>query len=438
MGVRQKQILSVMVVLVLVAGAAALLYFKPPRLGLDLQGGMNVILTAKAKPGAPITEKSMDQAVFVITNRINKLGVAEPEISRQGKENILVQLPGVKDTQKALDIIGKTALLEFRPLVPKYETMTDKELNELIDDGKTVLEAPVLGGDSLADATVAFDPDTNRSKVDIKFTKAGSKKFADITTRYLKKRLAIVLDGRIMSAPTIQSRIPSGRAEITGDFTLEEVKTLVLVLQTGALPVELEISENRSVGPTLGKESLKEGLYAGLFGLLLVAIFMLIFYRAYGLISWINLSIFTCLLVGLISFLNLMLAQAGTAGFSLTLPGIAGVILMIGIAGDSGIIVFERIKEEIRGGKTARVAMNSGYSHGLKTFLDADLVTLATALVLFFVGIGPVRGFAFTLMLGIFCDLFTSYFFVRPSLGLLSSTSLFNNPRMLGVKQVEA
>lgn len=424
--------------LVIVAGAGAMIYFKPVKLGLDLRGGMNVILTAKGKPGSPITEKKMDQAVFVITNRINRLGVAEPEISRQGKTNILIQLPGIKNTQKALDVIGQTALLEFRPVLPQYKDQSDEQLNKLIVEKKTVLGDAVLTGAALSSAKAGFEPNTNRPEVNIKFTADGKKKFADISTKYIKQRLAIVLDGKVMSAPTIQDRITQGSAVINGKFTLDEVKTLVLVLESGSLPVELVISENRAVGPTLGRESLREGLYAGLLGLALVALFMLLFYRAYGFITWITLLFFTTLLVGLISTINYVMSQAGTAGFSMTLPGIAGIILMIGIAGDSSIIVFERIKEEIRNGKTPRVAMNSGYAHGFSTFVDADLVTLATAVVLFYFGIGPVRGFAFTLMIGIFCDLFTSYFFVRPALGLLSSTTLFNRPSMIGVKAVEA
>lgn len=436
MGTRDKHILSIVMVLILVVGAAAMIYFKPPRLGLDLQGGMNVILTAKAKPGSPVTAKKMDQALFVITNRINKLGVAEPEISRQGDKNILIQLPGITNTQKALDVIGKTALLEFRPLLPKYESYTEEQLNKAITQKKKVFGDTLLTGDALSSAKAGFDQN-NKPEVDIKFTKEGGKKFADITTRYIKKRLAIVLDGKVMSAPVVQNRIPDGAAVISGKFTIEEVKTLVLVLETGALPVALDISENRAVGPTLGRESLFEGLRAGIFGFILVALFMIIFYRAYGLITCVSLSFFTVLLVGLIATVNVILTQAGTAGFSMTLPGIAGIILMIGIAGDSSIIVFERIKEEIRGGKTSRVSMISGYQHGLITFVDADLVTLATAVVLFYFGIGPVRGFAFTLMLGILCDLFTSYFFVRPTLGLLSTTSLFSNSRMIGVRTVE-
>lgn len=420
---KQKYILTITLVLLLVAGSVALLIIRPPRLGLDLKGGMNVILTAKSKKGAPVTDQSMDQALYVIEQRINKLGVAEPEISRQGEKNILVQLPGIKDSSKALEIIGKTALLEFKEVLK-----TEKDRYVL---GQTLMTGKMLSG-----AQVGYD-NLNKPKVEMTFTKEGALKFEEITGKMINKQLAIVLDGKVMSAPNVNSKISGGSAEITGTFTIDEVKKLVLVLQTGALPVQLEISENRTVGPTLGQESLRAGLFAGIIGFALVALFMVVFYRAFGFITWFSLSVFAILLLGLLSLINQILTASGSAGMSLTLPGIAGIILMVGVAADSSIIIFERIKEEVRNGKTMRTAMDTGFSHGFKTFLDADLVTFITAAVLFFLGIGTVKGFAFTLMLGIICDLFTSFFFTRAILGLLGRLKFFNNPVLIGVREVK-
>ncbi|MBI4743753.1 MAG: protein translocase subunit SecD [Actinobacteria bacterium] len=420
---KQKYTLAIIFVLLMAAGSITLLIIQPPRLGLDLRGGMNVVLTAKSKKGAPVTNQSMDQALYVIEQRINKLGVSEPEISRQGERNILVQLPGIKDTSKALEIIGKTALLEFKEVLK-----TEKD--------RYVLGTTLMTGKMLSGAQVGYD-NYNKPKVEMTFTKEGAVKFEEITGKLKGKQLAIVLDGKVMSAPNVRDQISGGNAEITGNFTIEEVKKLVLVLQTGALPVQMEISENRTVGPTLGQESLKAGLFAGIIGFVLVALFMLLFYRVFGIITWCSLSIFAILLLGLLSLINQILVTSGSAGISLTLPGIAGIILMVGVAADSSIIIFERIKEEVREGKTMRTAMDTGFSHGFKTFLDADLVTFITAAVLFFLGIGTVKGFAFTLMLGIICDLFISFFFTRAVLGLLGRLKFFNNPVLIGVKGVK-
>lgn len=398
------------------------LLLKPPGLGLDLKGGMNVILTAKGKKGAPVSQEAMEQARFIIEQRVNGLGVSEPVIETQGGRNILVQLPGVKNPQKVLDIIGKTALLEFKPVI---DTKGDKLI---------LGDALMSGG--IKDARVEFD-EYNKPKVGLTFDDKGAKKFDEIAKQLYQKQLAIVLDGKVMSAPTIQATEFRGKAEISGDFSVDETKKLVLVLKTGRLPVELEISENRTVGPTLGRDSLRKGLIAGIVGLILVALFMLVLYRVFGILSWLNLIIFSSLLFGSLAVINASLEAAGQASIGLTLPSVAGIILMIGIAADSSIIVFERIKEQIRAGKTMRVSMEQGYSYGFKTFLHADLVTFITALILFILGIGAVRGFALILMLGIGCDLFTSYLFTRSVLGLLSQYDAIKSYKLMGVRMVE-
>lgn len=424
----QKYLISLALVVVAVAVSLYLIISRPPRLGLDLQGGLTVILTAVDRPGAPVTQEAMRQALFVINQRVNKLGVAEPQIERQGQRNILIQLPGIKDPELALEIIGQTALLEFKIVQPKYAGQSINGLNKLISEGKNPLGPTLLTGKSLESAKADFDPKTNEPEVAIRFTPDGSRKFADITEKYVGQPLAIVLDDRVMSAPNIRERIPSGRAVITGIKTVDETKKIVLVLQTGALPVKLVKSQHRTVGPTLGRDSLVQGLRAGAIGLILVFLFMVLFYRAFGFITWMGLMIFSALLGGLLVLV----------GATLTLPGIAGIIFMFGSAADSNIIVFERIKEEVRGGKSVRVSMDTGFVHGFRTFLDADLVTLTTAAVLFYFGIGPVKGFALTLMLGIASDLFTSFFFTRSALGLLGKLRLFSRPALIGMREARA
>lgn len=424
----QKYLISLALVLAVVGSSLYLLITRPPKLGLDLQGGLTVVLTAVSRPGAPVTEEAMRQALFIINQRVNKLGVAEPEIERQGPRNILIQLPGIRDPEEALQIIGQTALLEFKIVKPEFAGQSVQGLNNLVSQGKEPLGPTLLTGESLESAQADFDPKTNAPEVSIRFTREGSSQFAEITGQNVQKRLAIVLDDRVMSAPTISERIPSGRAVITGIKTVDETKRIVLVLQTGALPVQLIKSTHRTVGPTLGRDSLRQGLQAGVIGLILVFLFMALYYRAFGVVTWLSLIIFSTLLGGLLVLV----------GATLTLPGIAGIVFILGSAADSSIIVFERIKEEVRGGKTVRVSMDTGFMHGFRTFLDADLVTFTTAAVLFYFGIGPVKGFALTLMLGIASDLFTSFFFTRSALGLLGKLRLFSRPALIGVREARA
>ena len=439
---KQKYLLSLAFIFFLVGGSVYLLIAQPPKLGLDLQGGMNVILTAKAKKGAPVTSETMEQALFVIEQRINKLGVTEPQISRQGSSSIMVQLPGIKNPERVLDIIGKTALLEFKPVKDEHAQLSEAQLNDLIKKGAdpfvSLPEELRLTGDALSSANVGYEETGGQPLVNLRFTKKGGKAFDKLAAQYYQKRLAIILDNRIQSAPVLQSTHFGGRAEISGNFTIDKAKDLALVLQTGRLPVELAISENQTVGPTLGRDSLNAGLRAGIIGLIIVALYMMIMYRVFGLLSWVTLSIFVTLLLGSLAAINAILVLSKTAGISLTLPGIAGIIFMFGSAADSSVIVYERIKEESKTGKSIRTAMNTGYAQGFKTFLDADLVTFLTAAVLFYFGIGPVRGFALILMLGIGCDLLTSYFFTRAVLGLLAPSKIFSKTWLSGIREVTA
>ncbi len=432
MSKQQKYLLSVFFVLALVGLSIYLIYppAKSTSLGLDLKGGLHVVLKAIPSPEAPVTEDAMEQALLIIRERVDKLGVAEPQISRQGTNHIVVQLPGVKDPDKALEIIGKTALLEFKPVIG--------EEGDHLKLGKTVLT-----GKYLKSATVDFD-ELGRPKVDITFTSEGAKKFDEITSRMVGQRLAIVLDynpeGKtdrergIISAPVIRERIPSGRAEITGDFTMDEAKELALVLQTGALPVKLELQQKRVVGPTLGQDSLRAALKAGIAGLILVAFYMVFYYRALGLITCGSLSIFAVLFWGVIAAFN----RFTPWGWTLTLPGVAGIILTIGVAADSSIVIFERVKEELKAGKSLRSAADKGFLFGFKTMVDADVVTLIAAIVLIVTGIGPVRGFAVSLAVGILIDLFTTFFFTRPLLALVARSHFLERPIFVGVKKEAA
>lgn len=441
---RQKDIISILVVVALVIGAIYWMWAAwPPRLGLDLRGGMNVVLTAKETKQAKVTEDAIGQAKFIIEQRVNALGVTEPIIERQiGTPNIIVQLPGVKDAKKALDIIGRTAILQFREVLsvePAKLTPGKKrpalKTGEFLDkEGKLIykLGPPVMTGRALRSASAGFG-DLGEPKVDMSFTSEGSAEFENITGRLVGKQLAIVLDDRVMSAPTVQNKISGGRAEITGKFTLDQVKELVIVLNTGALPVDLKVTEQQTIGPTLGQDSLKEGLRAGIAGLIIVAVFLVVSYRGLGLISLAALAVFTTLFGGaLISI-----------GATLTLPSIAGIILTIGFAADSGIVFFERFKEEVGKGKTSRAAASQGFAFAWRTIIDADAVSLIIAATLitlsyFYFGAGPVRGFAFTLSIGILTDIFTAFFFTRPALQLLSELTLFKNPVFIGTRRKAA
>jgi preprotein translocase subunit SecD len=450
MGAKERYVLFLGIVLIV---AVVALYFIYPinrsiKLGLDLQGGVSVLLQAKGTAKAPVTMQSMDQAEQIIRDRVDRLGVAEAGILRQGANYILVQLPGIKDPERALDVIGKTALLEFRQVLASEDKTgtqlglvtktpsSDKEVVLMDKDGeiKYKLGPTLLTGKALSDARVEFDQ-FGAAKVGITFTTEGSKTFDDIAVKLYKKQLAIILDDRVQSAPTIQSTRFGGSAEITGKFTTEEAKNLALVLQTGALPVKLEMSEVRTVGPTLGKDSLQSGLLAGIVGVILVAIFLLAYYRGLGIVSVLALTVFGTILFGIVAIFGLYGGAVGLF-WNLTLPGLAGIILGFGSAADSGIIVFERLKEEIAEGKVLRVAVDSGFEHAFKTALDAGLVTLVTAFVLYVLAVGPVRGFAFTLMIGVFVDLFVLYFFIHPALGLMAYSPLTKRPFLLGLKEM--
>ncbi|MBW1696938.1 MAG: protein translocase subunit SecD [Deltaproteobacteria bacterium] len=384
-------------------------------------GNLTVIMDLPQREIELIKKLAADQALETIRNRIDQFGVSEPDIRRQGENRILIQLPGIKDTKRAKDLIGRTALLEFRLLdeshdlnealkgnVPPgsevlYQVTEDPETHRVKKVPYLVKKRAVLTGAYLTDARVQIDSQFNEPYVSIDFDRKGARIFERITEENVQKRLAIVLDNTVYSAPVIQEKITGGKARITGNFTTEEARDLAIVLRAGALPAPVKILEERTVGPSLGTDSIRKGLISMLAGGILVILFMIIYYKGSGLIADLAL------------ILNIILIAAGLAGFqaTLTLPGIAGIILTIGMAVDANVLIFERIREELKLGKTPRASVEAGYDRATLTILDANVTTLIAALVLFQFGTGPVKGFAVTLSLGVLSSLFTALILTR-------------------------
>ncbi|MFO7554593.1 MAG: protein translocase subunit SecD [Desulfobacterales bacterium] len=368
-----------------------------------------------------IKKMATEQALETIRNRIDQFGVSEPDIRSQGEKRILVQLPGIKDTGRAKALIGKTALLEFKLLdethdlnealngniPPESEVLyginEDPATQRVIKTPYLIKKRTLLTGANLTNARVEIDSQYNEPYVSIDFDKKGGRDFERITEANVKKRLAIVLDNKVYSAPVIQEKISGGKARITGHFTMEEARDLAIALRAGALPAPVRILEERTVGPSLGTDSIRKGLISMCVGGLLVVLFMIVYYRGAGLIADLAL------------ILNILLIAGALAGFqaTLTLPGIAGIILTIGMAVDANVLIFERIREEIHIGKTPRAAVEAGYERATLTILDANVTTLIAALVLFQFGTGPVKGFAVTLSLGVISSLFTALILTR-------------------------
>jgi preprotein translocase subunit SecD len=381
-----------------------------------------LVLALRPAEVARLRDEFVRQAVETIRNRVDQFGVAEPTITRQGENRILVQLPGLQDPARAKALIGKTALLEFKLLddrTPVDEAVAGRlpEGSELLyqrrldKDTKAEQKIPIvfekralLTGAELTRAEVAADPNSPGNwQVAIEFNPEGTRRFGEITERSVGKQLGIILDGTVYSAPRINERIPGGRAVITGQFTVEEARDLAIVLRAGALPAPVQILEERTVGPSLGADSIRQGIIAITASALLVFVFMLVYYRLSGLIADVALG------------LNLLLLLAAMAAFgaTLTLPGIAGIALTIGMAVDTNILIFERIREELRVGKTVRGAIEAGFSRAFRTIIDTHVTVLVTAAILYNFGTGPVKGFAVSLFVGLTASLFTAVFFTR-------------------------
>ena len=365
-----------------------------------------------------IMESALDQALETLRNRVDQFGVAEPTIQRQGARNIVIELPGIREPERAIQLIGKTARLEFLRVdeehsleealtgrVPEgsavlYERKVNKQTGEVTRIPFLLKRRALLTGDALTNAEVRIGSQFNEPYVSIEFDRDGARLFERITADNVGKRLAIVLDDTVYSAPVIRERIAGGQAQITGSFTVEEARDLAIVLRAGALPAPVSIQENRTIGPSLGQDSIRQGLTAGLLGSTLVVLFMLVYYRLSGSVAMIALA------------LNMLILMAGLGYFhaTLTLPGIAGIVLTLGMAVDANVLIFERIREELRLGKSPRAAIDAGFSRAWSAILDGNVTTLIAAAMLFQFGTGPIKGFAVTLSLGLIANLFTAVF----------------------------
>ena len=429
MGSRVGLRLLLILVLVLVAVQVA---FQPVRLrgwrpewqgaavrmnlGLDLRGGSLLVLEGRDSPTTKATPEAVDAAMRVIERRIDQLGVVEPTIQRQGATRIIVELPGIEDPDRAIRLIGKTALLEF----------VDTGAQQLPEgarwsaDGKTVTLPPpagqaapaplqlqkkvVLTGADLRDARAAFDQTTAEPIVQFEFHGQGSRTFEEFTGKNIGRYLTIVLDNEVISSPVIRDRITGGRGVISGGFrSIEEARDLAVLLRGGALPIPVEVVENRTVGPQLGRDSIQASLKAASIASVAVAAFMVLYYQGTGMLA----------VVALATYLVFLLAVLTGLGATLTLPGVAGIVLSVGMAVDANVIIFEKMKEELRGGKGVRAAMATGWRRAMTTILDSNVTTLLAALVLFLLGSGPIRGFAVTLSAGVVVSMFTAIVVTR-------------------------
>ena len=348
---------------------------------------------------------SLDQAIEIVRRRVDEVGTNEPNILKRGNDRILVELPGLDDPMRIKNLLGKTANLSFRFVTQtNEETFGAEELE--FEDGSEIVNVSkriIVSGENLIDAQPRMDNQTNETVVTFDFDRVGAKRFGRATTKGIGKRLAIVLDGKVISAPVIQEAIVAGSGQISGDFTFQSATDLALLLRSGALPAPLEIIEERTVGPGLGQDSIKSGLSALLIGFILVIAFMLIKYRVFGIIANATLILNLFFLVGILTLFEA----------TLTLPGIAGIILTVGMAVDANVLIFERIKEEIKNEKNQIIAFDAGYNKSRNAVLDANITTLIAAIILFFLGSGPIKGFAVTLGIGIFTTLFSVYFIAR-------------------------
>jgi len=368
-------------------------------------------------PPAAITDRTrqaVEQSITIIEKRVNELGTVEPLIQRQGVDRILVQVPGLQDPTRLKALLGQTAKMDFRMVdttVPPDQAIQgrvppDSEVLQSAESPNTpyVIKKQVLvsGGD-LTDAQPGFDQRNGQPIVSFKFNTTGSRKFAQATIENVKQPFAIVLDNKVISAPVIQEPITGGQGQISGNFTVQQANDLAILLRAGALPAPLTIIEERTVGPGLGQDSIESGERAAYVGSILVIVFMLLTYRLFGVFANIAVAINVAMIFGLLSLLNA----------TLTLPGIAGIVLTVGIAVDSNVLIYERIREEIRGGRTAISAIDAGFKRALSTILDSNITTFIAAAVLFYVGTGPVRGFAVTLGIGIITTVFTAFTLTR-------------------------
>jgi len=390
-------------------------------------------ITLKTDEIDQIRKSSVDQALEVIRNRIDSLGISEPSLQKQGDDNIIIQLPGLKDRDRAIELIGTQAVLQFQIVnnnatpntynrlteIIKYEEIWDKTTNKLISKRPYVLNKKILmTGEFIRDARVRIDSRDNSPYVALSFDSIGADVFAKITQRNVGRNMAIVLDDKVQSAPVIREAITGGEASISGQFTVEEAETLKIVLKSGNLPAPIEIREERTVGASLGEDSVKQGMNSLMIGSVLVLLFMIIYYRLAGIFA----------AVALIFNVIIIISILGVFGATLTLPGMAGIVLTIGMAVDANVLIFQRIREEVKRTENPRAAIQEGFGKAFRTILDANVTTLFAALALLQFGTGPIKGFAVTLSIGIVASMFTAIIVTRFFFDLfyLSKTKLKN------------
>ena len=373
---------------------------------LEIEEDNNVLTVNFSRQGIiEIKTSSQDQALEIVRRRVDEIGTNEPNILKRGNDRILVELPGLDDPMRIKALLGKTANLTFRFVTNNDEDSfgAEKLMYEDNSEEAMVSKRIILSGDNLLDAQPRMDSENNETVVSFTLDRVGAKRFGKATSTGIGKQLAIVLDGKIISAPVIRDVIASGSGQISGGFTFQSATDLALLLRSGALPAPLSIIEERTVGPDLGQDSINAGIIALIIGFVLVILFIFVKYKIFGLITNVALIINLFLLVGVLTIFEA----------TLTLPGIAGIILTVGMAVDANVLIFERIKEELKNEKNNLIAFDSGYTKSRTAILDANITTLLAAIILFFMGSGPIKGFSLTLGVGIFTTLFSVYFIAR-------------------------
>jgi SecD/SecF fusion protein len=502
---KRPQVTLLVLLLLLLVGSV--LMFWPPQervtQGLDVKGGLSVVLAAQKPDGSSVTADEMQSAAQIVERRINLLGASEASVQIQGSDQLLVQIPGLVDQTQALNTIGSTGVLEFIDVSKitdetaksaiDYGMMIDRDYlqsigamagkNDIPVNAKQFLSSSVQPGDEeeapielptgtvtnpLSGAPLALDQAMGTSweplrleastytpiftganitnvsvdrasdgspyyAVNIVLDSEATESFGVATTELYptKGKIAILLDGYVQSAPAVQNAITTGRVAITGDYSVDGANQLRTILQSGSLPVTLEVATSQVIGPTLGQDSLRAGVLVAVIGLILVALYLLVFYKGIGLLTAGAVGVFAILYLGVLALLSYF------GQFALSLAGIAGIVLSIGVAADSSILVLERFKEEIRMGRSVRAASITGTKHAIITSIDADLVTLVSALALFFIAVGSVKGFGLTLALGVICDIVTMLIFKAPAIRLLAPKVITNNPGFWGIKEDE-
>ena len=373
---------------------------------LDIVEENNFFKVSFSKQGIiNLKTSSQDQALEIVRRRIDEIGTNEPNILKRGNDRILVELPGLDDPMRIKSLLGKTANLTFRFVTNDTEGSFGSEKLEFEDGTEEAIVSKriILSGENLLDAQPRMDTENNETVVTFSLDRVGAKRFGKATSTGIGKRLAIVLDGKVISAPVIRDTIATGSGQISGGFTFQSATDLALLLRSGALPAPLNIIEERTVGPDLGQDSINAGMIALLIGFILVILYIFVKYKIFGIITNIALILNLFILVGILTIFEA----------TLTLPGIAGIILTVGMAVDANVLIFERIKEELKSEKNNLIAFDSGYTKSRTAILDANITTLLAAIILFFMGSGPIKGFSLTLGIGIFTTLFTVYFIAR-------------------------